>query len=76
MAWQRSGDCLAGCTALQIDETARTIRVGVRTSHAGELITFDGNDGVSCADAEPLEFKFSCYSSLSWKRSGNALEKS
>ena len=38
--------CLVGCAELQIDETARSIRIGDSALLEGELLTLDGNDGV------------------------------
>ncbi len=51
--------CLVGCAALQLDETARTLRVGETTLHEGDLLTLDGNLGLVYAGAvrtvtEPL----------------------
>jgi pyruvate,orthophosphate dikinase len=37
--------CIVGCEALQIDLAARTIRLGDRVLHEGEVITLDGNEG-------------------------------
>ena len=37
--------CLVGCEALQVDEAARTVRIGERRFREGEVFTLDGNDG-------------------------------
>jgi pyruvate,orthophosphate dikinase len=37
--------CLVGCEELQIDLAARTVRLGERVLHEGDVITLDGNDG-------------------------------
>jgi pyruvate,orthophosphate dikinase len=37
--------CLVGCTALRLDETTRTLRIGETVMHEGDEITLDGNDG-------------------------------
>jgi pyruvate,orthophosphate dikinase len=37
--------CLVGCEELQIDLVARTVRLGERVLHEGEVITLDGNEG-------------------------------
>jgi pyruvate,orthophosphate dikinase len=37
--------CLVGCTALEIDEAGRNVRIGGRRLREGELLTLDGNDG-------------------------------
>jgi len=50
--------CLVGCTDLQIDEIARTVRVGNVTLHEGELITLDGNEGVFYAGAAQVEMRY------------------
>lgn len=51
--------CLVGCTELQLDETARTLRLGETTLCEGDLLTLDGNDGALYSGAvhtavEPL----------------------
>ena len=43
--------CLVGCAELQIDEIARTIRMGDTTLHEGDLLTLDGNEGALYAGA-------------------------
>ncbi len=50
--------CLVGCGELQIDETARSVKVGDTTLHEGELITLDGNEGVFYAGAARVETEF------------------
>ena len=50
--------CLVGCTELQIDETARSVRIGDTTLHEGDLITLDGNEGVFYAGAAKLEISY------------------
>lgn len=47
--------CLVGCSELQIDEAARTIRIGEVTLREGDLITLDGNDGLVYAGAAKVE---------------------
>ena len=37
--------CLVGCTALSIDELARSIQIGDTQMHEGDVLTLDGNDG-------------------------------
>jgi pyruvate, orthophosphate dikinase len=37
--------CLVGCSALQLDEAARTLTVGATTLHEGDTMTLDGNEG-------------------------------
>lgn len=51
--------CLVGCAGMELDEAARTLRIGETTLHEGQLLTLDGNDGVVYAGAvhtmiEPL----------------------
>ncbi len=43
--------CLVGCAELQIDDAARTIKLGETTLREGELLTLDGNEGVVYAGA-------------------------
>ncbi len=50
--------CLVGCTDLQIDEIARTVRVADTTLHEGELLTVDGNEGVFYAGAAQVEMRY------------------
>jgi pyruvate,orthophosphate dikinase len=50
--------CLVGCTELQIDETARSIRIDDTTLHEGDLITLDGNEGVFYAGAANVEIRY------------------
>ncbi len=50
--------CLVGCQALQIDEAARTIRLGHTTLHEGDLLTLDGNEGVIYAGAARTEIEY------------------
>ena len=45
VARQLGKTCLVGCTALHIDEAARTVRIGSQTLAENEPITLDGNDG-------------------------------
>ncbi|MBU4423888.1 MAG: pyruvate, phosphate dikinase [Gammaproteobacteria bacterium] len=45
VARQMGKTCLVGCTALHIDEAARTVQMGGQTLAENELITLDGNDG-------------------------------
>ncbi|MDR8402099.1 MULTISPECIES: PEP/pyruvate-binding domain-containing protein [Paraburkholderia] len=37
--------CLVGCTALRLDESARTLQLGDTVLHEGDEVTLDGNDG-------------------------------
>ena len=51
--------CLVGCAEMELDEAARTLRIGETTLHEGDLLTLDGNDGSVYAGAvhttgEPL----------------------
>ena len=43
--------CLVGCAEMEIDEAARTLRIGETTLHEGDLLTLDGNDGSVYAGA-------------------------
>ena len=45
VARQMGKTCLVGCTALHIDEAARTVQIGSQTLAENERITLDGNDG-------------------------------
>jgi pyruvate,orthophosphate dikinase len=50
--------CLVGCSELQIDAAARTIRIGETTLHEGDVITLDGNDGLLYAAAAQVEKQY------------------
>ena len=50
--------CLVGCTELEIDEAARTLRIADSTLHEGDLITLDGNEGVIYAGAAQVEIRY------------------
>jgi pyruvate,orthophosphate dikinase len=50
--------CLVGCSELQIDEAARTVRIGEVTLHEGDVITLDGNDGFFYAGAAQVEKQY------------------
>jgi pyruvate,orthophosphate dikinase len=50
--------CLVGCSELQIDDAARTIRIGETTMHEGDVITLDGNDGFFHAGAAQVETQY------------------
>jgi pyruvate,orthophosphate dikinase len=50
--------CLVGYQALQIDEAARTIRLGHMTLHEGDVVTLDGNEGVIYAGAARTEIEY------------------
>ncbi len=50
--------CLVGCSKLQIDEVARTVRVGDTVVNEGGLITLDGNEGVFYAGAAQVEVTY------------------
>jgi pyruvate, orthophosphate dikinase len=55
VARQMGKVCLVGCDELAIDEAARTVTLGARTLHEGELLTLDGNEGVCYAGAARVE---------------------
>jgi pyruvate,orthophosphate dikinase len=50
--------CLVGCTELQIDEAARTIKIGDTTLCEGDLLTLDGNEGALYAGAVQTEIEY------------------
>jgi pyruvate,orthophosphate dikinase len=50
--------CLVGCAELQIDETARTIKIGDTTLHEGDLLTLDGNEGALYAGSAQTETEY------------------
>ena len=50
--------CLVGCGELQIDDVARTIRIGAATFHEGDLLTLDGNEGAIYAGAAQTEIEY------------------
>jgi len=50
--------CLVSCTELQIDENARTIKIGGTTLHEGDLLTLDGNEGKLYAGSVKLEIDY------------------
>ncbi len=50
--------CLVGCSELQIDEAARTVRIGETTLHEGDVITLDGNAGLLYAGAAQVEKQY------------------
>jgi pyruvate,orthophosphate dikinase len=43
--------CLVGCTAMQLDESGRTLQIGETSLGEGDLLTLDGNDGAVYAGA-------------------------
>ena len=43
--------CLVGCAKIELDEAARTLRIGQTTLDEGDLLTLDGNDGSVYAGA-------------------------
>ena len=45
VARQMGKTCLVGCTALHINEAARTLQIGTETLNENDLITLEGNDG-------------------------------
>jgi len=45
VARQMGKTCLVGCTALHINEAARTLHLGTQTLNENDMITLDGNDG-------------------------------
>jgi pyruvate, orthophosphate dikinase len=57
VARQMGKVCLVGCGELAIDEAARTVTVGERTLHEGELLTLDGNEGVFYAGAAQVQLE-------------------
>jgi pyruvate,orthophosphate dikinase len=46
VARQMNRVCLVACSALQIDEAGRSVRINDREFAEGELITLDGNEGL------------------------------
>jgi pyruvate,orthophosphate dikinase len=46
--------CVAGCAELQIDESARTARIGSHTLREGDVLTIDGGTGRVFVGAVPL----------------------
>ena len=50
--------CLIGCADLQIDEVARTIRLGATTLREGDLLTLDGNEGRIYGGAAQTEIDY------------------
>jgi len=50
--------CLVGCAELQIDDAARTVRLGHTTLREGDLLTLDGNEGVIYAGAARTEIVY------------------
>lgn len=50
--------CLVGCSELQIDEAARTVRVGDTLLQEGDVITLDGNEGVFHAGAAQVAIEY------------------
>jgi pyruvate,orthophosphate dikinase len=58
VARQMGKVCLVGCTELQIDETARSIRIGDTTLQEGDLITLDGNAGLIYAGVIQVETRY------------------
>jgi pyruvate,orthophosphate dikinase len=50
--------CLVGCAGLQIDEAARSVRIGDTTLNEGDLLTLDGNHGTVYAGAVSTEVEY------------------
>ena len=50
--------CLVGCAELQIDDAARTVRIGDTTLHEGDLLSLDGNEGAVYAGAVHTEIAY------------------
>jgi pyruvate, orthophosphate dikinase len=50
--------CLVGCADLQIDEVARSIKIGETTLREGDLLTLDGNEGSVYAGAVRTEIEY------------------
>jgi pyruvate,orthophosphate dikinase len=51
VARQMNKVCLVACSALQIDEAHRSVRLGEQVFAEGDVITLDGNDGLVYAGA-------------------------
>jgi pyruvate, orthophosphate dikinase len=58
VARQMGKVCLVGCDELAIDEGARTVTLGERTLHEGDLLTLDGNEGVFYAGAAQVQLEY------------------
>lgn len=58
VARQMGKVCLVGCGELAIDDATRTVTVGGRTLHEGEVISLDGNEGVFYAGAAQVEIEY------------------
>jgi pyruvate,orthophosphate dikinase len=50
--------CLVSCAELQIDDNARSIKIGGTTLQEGDLLTLDGNEGKLYAGAVKLEIDY------------------
>jgi len=50
--------CLVGCAELEIDEGARTVKVGETTLHEGDTLTLDGNEGALYVGAAQTEVEY------------------
>jgi pyruvate,orthophosphate dikinase len=50
--------CLVGCSELQIDERARTVKIGDVYLREGEMITLDGNEGIVYAGTCRVEVSY------------------
>ena len=50
--------CLVGCAELQIDDSARTIKIGETVLREGDLLTLDGNGGVVYAGSIHTEIEY------------------
>lgn len=50
--------CLVGCTQLQIDETARSIKIGEVSLSEGDVLTLDGNEGAIYAGAARTQIEY------------------
>jgi pyruvate, orthophosphate dikinase len=57
VARQMGKVCLVGCGELAIDEAARTVTIGERTLHEGDVLTLDGNEGVFYAGAAQVQLE-------------------
>jgi pyruvate,orthophosphate dikinase len=50
--------CLVGCAELQIDSSARTIKIAETVLREGDLLTLDGNEGAVYAGAIHTEIEY------------------
>jgi pyruvate, orthophosphate dikinase len=50
--------CLVGCADLDIDEVSRTVTVGGKTLHEGDMLTLDSNGGALYAGRVQTELEY------------------